>query len=258
MPPTTTTESLRALLGPVVTGAGFDLEELTVTPAGRRRLLRVTVDGDGGIDLDAVAEISRVISAALDDADVFGPVAYVLEVGSPGVERPLTEPRHWRRAVGRLVEVTARADPSGRPASPLTGRVVRAGEASAVLDVAGVEQEIAYDGVARAQVEVEFRRPGADADERVDLDLDTGDDETDDDDGASDGTDDDDGAGDGDGTDDTDDDEPDPDDGAGDPDQTHHPDAGSDDDRGADRDEGPAGPAAGAPGTGPAAPDRRG
>ncbi len=239
VPPTTTTESLRALLGPVVTGAGFDLEDLTVTPAGRRRLLRITVDGDGGIDLDAVAEISRVISAALDDADAFGPVAYVLEVGSPGVERPLTAPRHWRRAVGRLVEVTARADPRGRPASPLTGRVVRAGETSAVLDVAGAEQEITYDGVARAQVEVEFRRPGADADEPVDLELDRDDTGPDDDDETDDDT-------------DLDRDE------ADDPDETHDPHAGPDDDPGADRDDGPAGPAAGAPGTGPAAPDRRG
>src|SRR3954454_13188105 len=102
-------EQLLQLLGPVVAEAGYDLEDVTVTSAGRRSLVRVTVDADGGIDLDAVAVVSRIVSDALD-ADAENPKspralagAYVLEVSSPGVDRPLTEPRHWRRAVGRLV-----------------------------------------------------------------------------------------------------------------------------------------------------------
>src|SRR3954465_1150761 len=104
-------EHLLDLLGPVVAGAGYDLEDVAVSAAGRRSLVRVTVDADGGIDLDAVAVISRLVSDAPDaDATPTGSPralanAYVLEVSSPGVDRPLTEPRHWRRATGRLVRV---------------------------------------------------------------------------------------------------------------------------------------------------------
>src|ERR1700709_2228211 len=101
-------EHLLEVLSPVVAATGHDLEDVTVTAAGRRSLIRVIVDADGGVDLDAVADVSRAGSDALDEgpgSDAFaGP--YVLEVSSPGVDRPLTEPRHWRRAIGRLVQVT--------------------------------------------------------------------------------------------------------------------------------------------------------
>src|SRR5688572_28096970 len=100
---TPTREHLRSLLEPVVGAARLDLEEVNVTPAGRRRLLRVVVDGDGGVDLDRLALVSRSVSEVLDDSDAMGSQPYVLEVTSPGVDRPLTEPRHWRRAASRLV-----------------------------------------------------------------------------------------------------------------------------------------------------------
>ena len=102
---------LRAVVEPVVGAAGYDLEDLTVSRAGRRYVVRVVVDGDGGLDLDAVADVSRAVSAALDAAEETGGeiVAgeYQLEVSSPGVDRPLTLPRHWRRNIGRLVKVGA-------------------------------------------------------------------------------------------------------------------------------------------------------
>src|SRR5690349_2133827 len=97
---------LETLLRPVVTAQGYDLEEVSVAAAGRRSLIRITVDGEDGIDLDGIATVSRVVSDALDAAEQDGPAfagPYVLEVSSPGVDRPLTEPRHWRRALGRLV-----------------------------------------------------------------------------------------------------------------------------------------------------------
>src|SRR3954453_12794219 len=94
---------LRELVEPVVAAAGYDLEEVTVTKAGRRSVVRVVVDSDSGVDLDAVADVSRSVSAVLDGADPLGEQPYVLEVTSPGVERPLTEPRHWRRNIGRKV-----------------------------------------------------------------------------------------------------------------------------------------------------------
>ena len=96
---------LAGLIKPVVAAAGLDLESVRVTVAGKRRLLRVIVDSDHGVSLDAAADVSREISVLLDASNALGDVPYTLEVSSPGVDRPLTEPRHWRRARGRLVRV---------------------------------------------------------------------------------------------------------------------------------------------------------
>jgi ribosome maturation factor RimP len=147
---------LQRLLEPVVIGAGLDLEALEVTPAGRRRVLRIIVDRDGGIDLDGVADLSHAISEALDDSDVMGGQPYVLEVTSPGTDRPLTEPRHWRRAVGRLVKVEL-TDGTSR-----TARVRAAAEDAAELE----DGPVRYAEVRRARVEVEFARldPAEEAD----------------------------------------------------------------------------------------------
>jgi ribosome maturation factor RimP len=166
MPPATAGASaaqardhLLDLLGPVVNGAGYDLEDVAVTAAGRRSLVRVTVDADGGIDLDAVAEVSRLVSDALD-ADAANPGSpralagpYVLEVSSPGVDRPLTEPRHWRRAAGRLVRVDVEA-------RAVTGRVVAADDAGVTLDVDGTKREFGWQQLGRGKVQVEFNRAG--------------------------------------------------------------------------------------------------
>ena len=103
---------LLEVLEPVVAPAGYDLEDVTVTAAGRRSVVRVIVDADGGIDLDAVADVSRVVSDALDAdrrrAAPRSPARTCSRSARPGVDRPLTEPRHWRRAVGRLVKVAVR------------------------------------------------------------------------------------------------------------------------------------------------------
>ena len=105
---------LAGLIRPVVTAVGMDLETVRVSVAGRRRLVRVIVDSDTGVSLDDAALVSRDISAALDASDLMGEVPYTLEVSSPGVDRPLTEPRHWRRAAGRLVKVKAAGEGSLR------------------------------------------------------------------------------------------------------------------------------------------------
>jgi len=140
-------DRVRSTLAPVVAAAGFDLEDVTVTAAGRRSVIRVVVDRDGGLDLDAVAEISRVVSDALDNGDAAGTAPYTLEVTSPGVDRPLTEPRHWRRAAGRLVSV-----------SGLTGRLLSADDAGVTLDVAGTARTLGYDELGPGHVQVEFDR----------------------------------------------------------------------------------------------------
>jgi ribosome maturation factor RimP len=113
--------------------------------------VRVLVDADGGINLDDVAVVSRDISAALDAAEEAGGEVlageYQLEVGSPGVDRALTEPRHWRRNVGRLVAVRG-----------LTGRVTAADDNGIVLDVAGTPRELTYAELGPGKVQIEFKR----------------------------------------------------------------------------------------------------
>ena len=98
-----------------------------MTPAGRRSVVRVVVDRDEGVTLDDIAEVSRAVSEVLDrNDDGMGRTPYVLEVTSPGVDRPLTEARHWRRNVGRLVTVAV--GPAGRT-QEVTGRVTAVDDA---------------------------------------------------------------------------------------------------------------------------------
>jgi ribosome maturation factor RimP len=158
---------LRAVVGPVVESAGYDLEELTVSRAGRRHLLRIIVDSDGGVSLDEVADLSRDISAALDsDEDSGGAFTageYVLEVSSPGVDRPLTLPRHWHRNIGRLVAVRA-GD------RQLTGRITAADEERVTVDIDGREQDFGYEALGPGRVQIEFGRLDAIGDDGVDDD----------------------------------------------------------------------------------------
>ncbi|WBB72242.1 ribosome maturation factor RimP [Micromonospora sp. WMMD1128] len=171
---------LREVIEPVVSAAGYDLEDLSVSRAGRRHVVRVIVDADGGIRLDAVADVSRAVSAALDAAEESGGdiVAgeYQLEVSSPGVDRPLTLPRHWRRNVGRLVKVTARGDAGDRQ---LTGRVTAADDERVVLETDAGPATHPYPELGPGRVQVEFSRLDdlADADLGDDTDDDTDDDE---------------------------------------------------------------------------------
>jgi len=148
-------DDLELMLAPVVSTAGLDLEGVELASAGRRRVIRVYVDRDGGIDLDTVAEISQAVSSALDRSDLLGNTPYVLEVSSPGVDRPLTLPRHWRRAIGRLVRVSL----VGGEAR--TGRVVTADELAITLGESGAVRRIAFAEIAAGRVQVEFSRPEA-------------------------------------------------------------------------------------------------
>ena len=131
---------------------GLDLEGVELTPAGRRRVLRVAVDRDGGVTLDDVAEATKEVSRLLDESDVMGEQPYVLEVSSPGTDRPLSLPRHWRRNAGRLVAV------STTDGTSCTGRVVEAGEDAVVLDVDGDRVTLPLADVAKARVQVELNR----------------------------------------------------------------------------------------------------
>jgi ribosome maturation factor RimP len=150
-------DRLAEVLAPAVAPLGLELEAVELANAGRRRLLRVIVDADAdagtsGLTLDRLADATRAVSQALDDADAMGEQPYTLEVTSPGVDRPLTLPRHWRRNVGRKVAVTT-TDQTRR-----TGRIRAVGETSVTLDVGGTEVEMRYDDIAKALVQVEFNR----------------------------------------------------------------------------------------------------
>ena len=164
-------QQLLDLLRPVVDDAGYDLEDIAVSSAGRRSLVRVTVDADGGIDLDAVAVVSRVVSDALDAVSFTdgGPLAgaYVLEVSSPGVDRPLTEPRHWRRATGRLVS----AEVAGRR---VTGRITDVDGEGVTLDCDGTPRRAGWSELGRGRVQVEFNRAEHDDADGDDADDDAG------------------------------------------------------------------------------------
>ncbi|MBY8879509.1 ribosome maturation factor RimP [Actinacidiphila acidipaludis] len=165
---TTQSERLRALLEPLVVTAGLELEGVTLSAAGRRRQLQVVVDAEEGVDLDAMAEVSRAISQALDDSDVMGDTEYLLEVSSPGTDRPLTEPRHFRRNVGRLVKLQL------KERGELIARIMTVDDTGLDLEVPGVKgrkpkpARAEFEEITRARVEVEFSRKadgeaGADA-----------------------------------------------------------------------------------------------
>ncbi|HEX3812643.1 MAG TPA: ribosome maturation factor RimP [Mycobacteriales bacterium] len=147
-------ERLASLIEPVVAARGYDLEDVTVAMAGRRSVVKVIVDSDQGVGLDDVAAVSRAISAVLDENDdSMGRSPYVLEVTSPGVDRPLTEPRHWRRSVGRLVQLEIADAPA------VVGRIVETDATGVELDVEDERRRIEFGAVRQARVQVEFNRP---------------------------------------------------------------------------------------------------
>ncbi len=159
------------LLLPAVEATGYDLEDVSVSPAGKRRVVRVVVDRDAGVTLDEVAQVSRALSDVLDAAEVDEPAllggAYVLEVSSPGVDRPLTGPRHWRRNVGRLVNAHLVDGTS------VTGRVLSVDDVGIELHTEQGSRHLAHGDVVRGDVQVEFSRPGADpADDPDDPEVD--------------------------------------------------------------------------------------
>jgi ribosome maturation factor RimP len=158
-------ERLEEFLQPIVAQFGCDLESVELSPSGRRRQLRILVDRDGGVTMDDLAGVTREVSKAFDAQDIMGELigdaSYTMEISSPGVDRPLTLPRHWRRNVGRLVSVALTAG------DKFKGRILGAGDDGVQLDVDGEKRTVGYDDVAKAKVEVEFNRK---ADPAVEVD----------------------------------------------------------------------------------------
>ncbi len=147
------TDRLAGLLAEPIEALGLDLEAVDLSKAGKRSVLRVAVDKDGGVDMDDIAAATSEVSRVLDESDAMGNGSYTLEVSSPGVDRPLTLPRHWRRNVGRLVKATF-AD-----GSEMSGRIVESDDAGAGVDVDGTVRRLAFGDVTKARVQIEFTRP---------------------------------------------------------------------------------------------------
>jgi ribosome maturation factor RimP len=152
-----TVDAVRGLAVEAAGAAGLVLEDVAVQSAGRRRIVRVVVDlpddAVGGVPMDSVATVSQLLSQRLDDSDAMGGAPYVLEVTSPGVDRPLTERRHWLRARGRLVRVTL------RDGGVQAGRLTEVGDEGVVVG----DRTVVWADVARGRVEVEFARPDGEA-----------------------------------------------------------------------------------------------
>ncbi|MBC7309842.1 MAG: ribosome maturation factor RimP [Actinomycetales bacterium] len=161
-------DRIARLIEPVL--APLVIDEVKVTPAGRRRVVRIALDRatdetavvdspSPAMSLDEIAEATRAVSAVLDDSNLLGEQPYTLEVTSAGVGRPLTRPRHYQRGVGRLVVISRDGLPD------LTARIVSAGPQSLTVRVAATKKEpertetIEYAQIARARIEVEFSRP---------------------------------------------------------------------------------------------------
>ncbi|MGE9783729.1 ribosome maturation factor RimP [Janibacter sp. G368] len=163
-------------------GDDFTVAGVSVTPAGKRRVARITVErpvadavGDTPVEpltLDEIADATRLVSDALDASDVMGSQPYTLEVSTPGTDRPLTEPVHFRRLVGRLVEVSLRGSaadglaPQGaKEGAQVTGRVLATTADGVDLHVKGTKkaaphtQHIPFADITRAVAQVEFTRP---------------------------------------------------------------------------------------------------
>ena len=145
--------NIAELLSPVITRAGFVLEEVSVTPAGKRRIVSVVIDREeSNPSLDEVTLVSKEVSAILDDYSQLGSMPFTLEVTTPGVDRPLTQPRHWRKNIGRLVKVT-----------PIEGekyiaRIKSVSNAGVILDFQDEESTINFSDIRRAVIEIEFNR----------------------------------------------------------------------------------------------------
>lgn len=152
MPMADTRDHLAEALTAPVEAIGLDLEAVDLTAAGKRRVLRVAIDKDGGVTMDDIADATREVSRVLDETDLMGHQPFTLEVSSPGVDRPLTLPRHWRRNTGRLVKVTF------TEGDPVTGRITASDEDGALLDVEGSGHRVDYAEVKKARIQIEFKK----------------------------------------------------------------------------------------------------
>ena len=149
-------DQISELVTPAVRDQGFYLEDVHVATPGSHRIVTCIVDGDSALNLDQVTSVSRIISELLDEATFMGETPFTLEVTSPGVDRPLTAPRHFAKNVDRLLKVI-KVD-----GSEVTGRILSNSDNDVTLTVTVKketrEEVIALADIKRAVIEIEFNR----------------------------------------------------------------------------------------------------
>ncbi len=140
-------EEISAAIRPIIEATGNYLEELSITSAGKVKILTVIIDSDTHLNLDQVTAVTKEISEVIEALEGLGDGAFTLEVTSPGLDRPLTKPRHWRKNLDRLVKIIMT---SGQE---VTGRIGEATETTVLVD----SQKVSYEDIKRAVLEVEFK-----------------------------------------------------------------------------------------------------
>ena len=140
-------EDISAAIRPIIEASGNYLEELTITSAGKVKILTVIVDSDSHLNLDQITAVTKEISEVIETLEELGDSAFTLEVTSPGIDRPLTKPRHWRKNFDRLVKITMT---SGKD---IQGRIGEATETNVLVG----EQKVSFEDIKRAVIEIEFK-----------------------------------------------------------------------------------------------------
>jgi ribosome maturation factor RimP len=143
-------EEISAAITPALSNLGFYLEDVVITTAGRRSMITVIVDGDTHLSLDQVTQVTKAIGEIIENIQSLGQTPFTLEVTSPGLDRPLTKPRHWRKNINRLVKVVL------LDGQEIKGRVRDSTQISATID----EQVINLSDIKRATLEIEFKQVG--------------------------------------------------------------------------------------------------
>ena len=143
-------EEISAAITPALSDLGFYLEDITITSAGRRSMITVIVDGDNHLSLDQVTVATKAIGEIVENIQSLGESAFTLEVTSPGLDRPLTKPRHWRKNIDRLVKIVL------LDGKEVKGRVKDVSEISTTVN----DQVVKFSEIKRATLEIEFKQVG--------------------------------------------------------------------------------------------------
>ena len=136
------------MITPAIQALGFYVEDISITAAGRRSMLTVIVDGDTHLSLDQVTVATKAISEIVENLPTLGNNPFTLEVTSPGLDRPLTKPRHWRKNKDRLIKIVL------NDGKEVTGRIKDSTEADVTVD----EQNVKFADIKRATLEIEFKQ----------------------------------------------------------------------------------------------------
>ena len=141
-------EQVAAVITPAIQALGFYVEDISITAAGRRSMLTVIVDGDTHLSLDQVTVATKAISEIVENLPTLGNNPFTLEVTSPGLDRPLTKPRHWRKNKDRLIKIVL------NDGKEILGRIKDSTEADVTVD----EQNVKFADIKRATLEIEFKQ----------------------------------------------------------------------------------------------------